>query len=323
MLRRASGGNYYRLSIDNSSDWMYLHRLGGGDFLGQQRTRTDAIDTSPGGKNLLQVVMRDDRAWVYINGAYQGFFDMTADTLGDWIRLFVSDRRTGTTEFTDFAVWRLDPSMYRDFPELNPGYIPPPTPTSTPTPTPNPAIPLFGPESGSIFHDESADFIKVYRGPRIDGDVMIDATIVVPFEPRKSSWNFGFFLISFDPGGAHLVEVSSKFGGSYNHWRRSAPGEEWRGRNTEDVIGLHLEKGERNRIQLIVIGDSGHLYINNRRAGILNLGLGNMPSPEWVYLAVIDRDSQGYDYSRGSYTKFEDFTVWRWHESLFDLPEED
>ena len=141
LLRRASGGNYYRLSIDNSSDWMYFHRLGGGPFLGQQRSHTDDIDTSPGGQNLLQVVMRDDRAWVYINGAYQGYFSMTADTLGDWIRLFVSDRRAGTTEFTDFAVWKLDPSMYRDFPELNPGYIPPPMPTPTITPTPNPAIP--------------------------------------------------------------------------------------------------------------------------------------------------------------------------------------
>ena len=86
---------------------------------------------------------------------------------------------------------------------------------------------------------------------------------------------------------------------------------------------MNLQKGDKNRIQLIVIGESGYLYINNRRAGIINFDLGDIPTATRIYLVVVDRDSQGFEYSRGGYTKFEDFTVWKWHPSLFELPKDD
>ena len=114
--------------------------------------------------------------------------------------------------------------------------------------------------------------------------------------------------------------MSSNFGGSYNHWRKSGPDEEWRGRNSEDVIGLNLEKGDRNRIQLFVVDGNAHLYVNLRRAGILNLALGDIPPAERIYLVVVDRDTNRYEYSLGGFTRFEDFVVWRWDPSLFDLP---
>ena len=63
------------MSIDNNNDWMHLHRLGG-DYLGQRRSNTADIDTSPGGQNRLQVVQTGGRGWVYINGVYQGYFSM-------------------------------------------------------------------------------------------------------------------------------------------------------------------------------------------------------------------------------------------------------
>ena len=327
LLRRTSGGKYYRVSIDNNSDWMHLHRLGG-DFLGQRRSNTADIDTSPGGQNRLQVVQTGGRGWVYVNGRYQGYFSMTTDTGGDSIRVFTSDRAPGTTEFTNFAVWRWHPDMYADFPEASPNFVPTPVPTSTPrptlapTPTPHPSVPVFGPVSGSILHDVDDGYLARYQGPRVTGDLMLKVTFEVPFAPNKSHWNF---VVQFRGGTEvyHLVEINSKFGGAYVHRRRAGPDEEVRGRTAEDLPGLNLQKGDKNHIRLIVVGEDGWLYVNDRRIAIIPFQLGNVPNPDTIRLVVIDVDRFGYEYSLEKQTRFEDFTVWKWHPSLFDLPDDD
>ena len=309
--------------MESTQDWERYARMGSGNTVAFLDAPEPAINVLPGEENLFQVAVVGEVAWAYINGTFVGNFPADLDTGGDGVRLIVDDDYEGATSFKDAAVWRWDSSMHRDFPQVNPNYVPPATSTPTITPTPNPAIPIYGPETGVIFHEEADGRIERHRGPDIDGDVMIEVTVVVPFEPRESNWNLGIQFRNDAPGSFHLVEVGSVFGGSYNHWRRSGPGEEWLGRRVEDVIGMNLEKGDRNRIQLIVIDSVGHLYINNRRAGTINFNLGDIPKANRIYLVVIDRDSQGFEYSRGGHTKFEDFTVWKWHPSLFELPKED
>ena len=92
-------------------------------------------------------MLTDDHAWVYINSVYQGSFAMTADTGGDRVYIYVSDKEDGTTRWEDFAVWRWHETMYEDFPETNPNFVPTPVPSPTITPTPDPLVPAFGPES--------------------------------------------------------------------------------------------------------------------------------------------------------------------------------
>ena len=323
LFKRGESNYFYSTSLESTENWEHYGRMGRGNTIGFWDGPLSVIDTEPGGENLLQVALVRGIAWTYVNGTFAGSFPVDLDTGGDGVRFMVDDDHEGATTFREAAVWKWHSSMHRDFPEVDPSYKAPPTPTPTITPTANPAIPYYGPESDVIFHEEADGKTEVHRGPDISGDVMIEVTVVVPFEPNESNWNFSIQLSSSKPGAAHLIEVGSIFGGSYNHWRKSGPDDEWRGRIVEDVVGMNLQKGDRNRIQLIVIGDSGHLYINNRRAGILNFNLGFIPSPDRVYLVVVDRDTQGYEYSLGGHTKFEDFTVWRWHESLFDLPDDD
>ena len=314
---------FYSTTLESEPEWERYAKLGSGNYVGLLSTPDTTIKIAPGEENLFQIALVRDVAWVYINGDFAGSFPTDIDTGGDRVALLVDDDHEGTTEFKDVAIWKWDPSMHSDFPEVNPNYVPPPTPTPTITPTPNPVIPFFGPISDVIFHEEADGKIERYLGPDISGDVIIDVTVVVPFEPNESHWNFGIQFRNDRPGSFHLVEVGGIFGGSYNHWRKSGSGEEWRGRRVEDVVGMNLQKGDKNRIQLIVIGDTGYLYINNRRAGILNFDLGDIPTPNRIYLVVIDQDSQGFEYSRGGHTKFEDFTVWNWHPSLFELPKDD
>ena len=272
---------------------------------------------------MLQVALVRGIAWVYINGALAGNFPADIDTGGDWVSLFVYDEHEGSTQFEDFAVWRWNSTMHRDFPEVDPDYVAPPTPTPTITPTPNPSVPIFGPISGSIRHEEEDGRFEIFDGLYFDGDIMLEVTMEVPFAPNESHWNFGLWFDTPKSGAFHIVDVSGIFGGAYNHWRKSGPDEEWQGRRSEDVVGINLEKGEKNHIRVILIGDSAHLYVNDRRMGILNFSLGSMPPPDWVGLVINDRDSQGSRYSMGGSTKFEDFTVWNWHRSLFDLPDDD
>ena len=211
---------------------MHLHRLGG-DFLGQRRSNTADIDTSPGGQNRLQVVQTGGRGWVYIKGVYQGYFSMATDTGGDWIRIFTSDRAPGTTEFTDFAVWRWHETMYGDFPETNPLALP------TPGPTPDPSVPIYGPVSGAIAHDSDDGGSETYQGPTVTGDVMLEVTFENPFAPNESHWNYG---ILFDdtsrPETYHWIEIGSKWGGYWFHRRRAGPDEESRGGRAEKLTGV-------------------------------------------------------------------------------------
>ncbi len=321
-LKKGRSNHSYWVGIKSTEVWRHFYRLGSSEQRANREINTSDIDTSPGASNLLQVVQLDEVGWVYVNGVYQGSFAMDADTGGDQVRIYVSDKEPGLTQFEDFTVWKWDPVMYRDFPEVDPSYVPPATSTPLPTATPDPLVPIFGPVNGSIRHEEADGRFEIFDGPNIDGNVMVEITFEVPFAPNESHWNFGLWFDSEKPGAFHIVDISGIFGGAYNHWRKSGPDAEWQGRRSEDVVGINLQKGEKNHVRVILIDREAWLYVNDRRMGILNFSLGDIPSPNWVGLVVDDRDSQGARYSMVGSTKFEDFTVWRWHQSLFELPDD-
>ena len=215
------GASNYRYSvwIDSRGNWRHYAKLGSGNYLGRLTQPSSSINTAPGEKNLLQVVLVNGQAWAYINGKLAGSFPVDIDTGGDEIAVYVNDDYEGRTWFEDVAVWRWSPAMYRDFPEVDPSYVPPATSTPFPTATPDPKVPVFGPVSGSILHDSEDGFLAVYRGPTIQGDLMLEVTFEVPFAPNESHWNFGIQLKSDQPGQYHIIEVSGLFGGSWYHWR--------------------------------------------------------------------------------------------------------
>ena len=323
MFEYGGSSRFYSTTLESTEDWEHYARLGDRGVIGFWDGPLPEINTESGAENLLQVALVRGIAWTYVNGTFAGSFSVDLETGGDGVWLIADDDFEGATIFKDAAVWKWDSSMYRDFSEIDPGYVPPSAPTSTITPTPNPNVPIFGPVSGSIRHEEEDGRFELFNGPYVDGDVMIEVTMEVPFAPNESHWNFGLWFDTPKSGAFHIVDVSGIFGGAYNHWRKSGPDAEWQGRRSEDVTGINLQKGEKNHIRVILIGDSAHLYVNDRRMGILNFSLGGMPPPDWVGIVIDDSDFQGSRYSRGGHTKFEDFTVWNWHPSLFDLPDDD
>ena len=318
LLKDGGTNKEYWVGFKSTGDWRYFHRLGSSEQRGQKVQHSADIDTAPGASNLLQVVQVDDSAWVYINGVYQGSFSMTADTGGDLVYIYVSDKEDGTTRWEDFSVWQWHQTMYGDFPETNPLALP------TPGPAPDPSLPIYGPVSGSISHDSTDGKTAVYQGPTVTGDVMLEVTFENPFAPNESHWNYG---ILFDdtsrPKTYHWIEIGSKWGGYWFHRRRAGPDEESRGGRSERLTGLDFDEHGETHIRLIIIGQEGWLYVNDRRAGIVPFTLGNIPNPERLRLIINDVDTGGFEYDRGGETRFEDFTVWKWHQSLFDLPKDD
>ena len=323
LLKAGEFNYFYKVSLESDGDWERYAKLGSGNYIGVLGTPSSALNAGPGEKNLLQVVLARGVAWVYINGTFSGSFPTDIDTGGDAISLYIDDEHAGRTEFEEFAIWRWNPSMYRDFPEVNPSHVPPPTATPTVTPTPNPAIPVFGPEDGIIVHEPDDGYLEKFRGPTLAGDVMVEVTMEVPFAPNESHWNFSIQFDDDRPNTFHLITISSVFGGALNHWRRSGSDSEWQGRLSEDLHGLNLQKGDTNHMRLIVVGDEGHVYVNHRRASIVNFSLGDIPNPDRINLVINDPTTGRYDYTKAPFTEFENFTVWRWHPSLFDLPDDD
>ena len=316
LLKYQGRNHQYWVSINSYGEWEYFHRLGETEPFSMYSEESTDIDRELGGSNLLQVVVTGDRGWLYVNGRFQGGMDLSADNGGDGIKLFTDDEHPGETSYKDFAVWKWSPVVAEAFAEVDPQATP------TPVPTPNPRVPVFGPVSGSILHDPEDGYLAAFQGPEIQGDLMLKVTFEVPFAPNESHWNFG---VMFRSGREtyHRIEIISKFGGSYVHRRRAGPDAEVQGRFAEDLPGLNFGKGDKNHVRIIVIGKEAWFYVNDRRAAIILFTLGKLPNPEPIRLYVSDRTVYGYEYDRGGSTHFEDFTVWRWHPSLFELPEED
>ena len=118
-LLRDSGGNHQHwVSIDRDGDWEHFHRLGENKALDRTTTRTFDINTEPGEKNHLAVVMTGATGRLYINGKFQSNLDFSAITGAGRIKVFTDDDLSGSTRFADFTVWRWDRELVRRNPEL-------------------------------------------------------------------------------------------------------------------------------------------------------------------------------------------------------------
>ena len=93
------------------------------------------------------VVVKEEVAWVYVNGGRQGNVELSANTEGERVGAFLDDEDESKTLVEDFAAWRWNPPTLADFPEFDPD------PELTRGPTPDPSIPVFGPVSGTITHN--------------------------------------------------------------------------------------------------------------------------------------------------------------------------
>ena len=90
------------------------------------------------------------QAWVYINGIFEGSFPTDLDTGGDEISFYVDDDHEGNTLIEEATIWQWHPSLYRDFPEVDPSYVPPAHADAHNHAYAKPQAPIFGPEAAGF-----------------------------------------------------------------------------------------------------------------------------------------------------------------------------
>ena len=118
VLRDRGAAYQHWVSIDRDGDWEHFHRLGEARALDRVVNRSSDINTEPGEKNHLGVVMTGATGRLYINGEYQGKLDLSAITGAGRIQVLINDEVAGRTKFEDFTVWRWDDELVRRSPEL-------------------------------------------------------------------------------------------------------------------------------------------------------------------------------------------------------------
>ena len=121
-------------------------------------------------------------------------------------------------------------------------------------------------------------------------------------------------------GSSHSIYLSSRK--SWRHGYYSAEDDRDGGGRWDDAPGVDVSEGGENHLRLVKIGDTGWLYINDRFMGNIDFTLGDIPDPDRIYLVIHD-SGEGINYKEGDATRYRDFTVWRWHPDLFELPKED
>ena len=313
LLRSGTGNYFHWVSINSLGRWEYFHRLGDPEAKNRQIVWSSDVDTAPGRKNTLRVAMVGSRGWVYINGMYQGTLDLSAITEGGIVEAFVDDDHEGKTRFEDFTVWKWGESLARQMPEVDA----PTRATGAPTPTPDPLAPVFGPVDGSIVFEHKKDTLETFYALTLSGDVMVEATFFNPSDTLGKRWNYGILFSSARRNLYHWIYIESAK--EWTHSLRSGEDQNTiSGRRDEYFHEIDNSKGGENHLRLVVIGDTGWFFINDEYVSRIRFNLGDVPNPDRIWLTVSNEGEPD-----GTRVFFEDFTVWKWHPSLFELPEVD
>ena len=176
---------------------------------------------------------------------------------------------------------------------------------SSQAPIQDPSKPIFGPVSSRITHRPDNNLREIFEGPIINSaDVMVDATFI---NPDRITWSYG--LVFRGRSDDNKYEINFHSHGSWDH-RLILGGD------TKTLVkgqSPHIDRAEggKNRIRLILVGDTGWLFINGEVERKLDLSVIQSGGSIDAYIT---------DEKDGEVTDLLDFTVWKWHPQLAGIP---
>ena len=140
---------------------------------------------------------------------------------------------------------------------------------------------------------------------------MIDVTFHNPYDTGEAEWNYGFLLRNERHNVYHWLHAVSN--GEWRHKLRLGDDDYTLGLGSSRVPSLDLAPGGKNRLRLVIVGHHAWVFVNGRFTDESDLSA--IPDVAPVRL-VVDDLWEGE-------TRFEDFTIWKWHPSLQELPRPD
>ncbi len=164
-------------------------------------------------------------------------------------------------------------------------------------------VPLFGPDSGTLVHDEEDDYTET-KGAGVEvSDFVVEAIFPNPYPAVKDSWDIGFAfrVINGDSLGFFWLVVKSN--GDWKFWDHRD------GKNhiidESSVSNLDVSDGASNRLKLISKGGQGFFFLNDNF--IAELDLSGRTDAGSISILVGFSNDDGLDEQSAAY---EDFTVW-------------
>ena len=143
-------------------------------------------------------------------------------------------------------------------------------PLPTPTPLPIPTVRLYGTASGAIVHDPDDGCFETFRGPDIDGDVMVEVNFLNPYSVSTGRWEYGFYL----RGVSNLYQrVSVQSTGAWEHDYRLGPDTSATSLRSESSPDIERGASGRNQLRLVIVGQEGWFCINGKLQDKLDLGV--------------------------------------------------
>ena len=111
LLHSAKSTRYQEINIRSNRSWSHRYRLGSETQTVDLRNEvSSSIDIAEDGKNHIRLVVVEDEAWLYINGAFEGNLDLSALTDIAHIRLHIRDEKDAkVTRFEKFTIWERNP----------------------------------------------------------------------------------------------------------------------------------------------------------------------------------------------------------------------
>jgi len=182
--------------------------------------------------------------------------------------------------------------------------------SASPSPTPTPplgdfsgqlAVEIFGPHTGAISHDPSANSIKELSSSQWESNGRIHAEFKNPYAASVGDFSYGFAIRSRS-NESHLIFISSD--GDWYHYARTLEDDKKVASGNAGV--LDVSDGGSNTITLIFIGKVGWLTVNGVLVTDLDLsdvtGAGNISAITGVFSG---------DERQGAETNVSSFVIFR------------
>ena len=176
------------------------------------------------------------------------------------------------------------------------------SPTSPPTSTSAEGGALFGPESGSLKHDTSENFVHTFEAGVSVRDFIAQARFYNPFSRDLNSWDYGFFFRYIEDGGHYRLVVRSSRRWSLLYNTGSGDSNQVR----EGVLSnLNIDANGYNDIKLVCLGDQCEFYLNDSLIATLDVSQHVEAGDIYVGTGFYTGNEV-----TGKETRFEDFTIW-------------
>ncbi len=273
VFRHSGDHRFSILVVSSDGEWAHYHRQGqAGNDIELARGEARGLKTGLGDANELQLITAGDLGLLFLNGNLAAVFTLPSESKAGDVSVITGYYKGNETpgRTTVFRGFRVSETQW------------------------------VGNKDGELHHANDGEI----RGHAMMTDVknfLAHATFVNPYPPDAGLWSHGILFRHRSKDRFQGIAISSN--GTWLHFIRD--GDDLSVHEQDGSVSLKLGSGERNRIGLMAVGNTGLLSVNGEFISYLDIGLGPPKGDVWVATGFYAESE-----IPGKSTRFEDFEVW-------------